>query len=285
MSKDSHNNNPDDFKKEKRLKELVDGIERCFVSHEAASVVHVEPLARMLMDNPDKAIDMITSAYNKALDDAYTDEEGNNLRGYIEAIAGGPMEAIPSDVYNAVGAIYPFLDRKRKDRALGKILSIMDGINYFYVQNGHTPFIREPLLFGDICAVRMLYYPGLDEGKTILKQFGNSGVDSFLELKRDIIDKNGLFIRNKVKSDFIVAYSLLRTNLSSFGEMYVGVANPDFLDRTVQAITGMYFGQKGGEGHEEEMREDFRQSLTQSVQDKVDYYLEQRDWVDYKNFR
>ena len=286
MPKTLHNNNLNDLKKEEILKELVDGIERCFVSHEAASVVHVEPLARMLMDDPDKAIDMITSAYNKALDDAYTDTDGKNVRAFVEAIAGGPMEAIPADVYNAVGAVYPFLDRERKDKALGKILNILDGINYCYVQISHTPFIREPLLFGDICAVRMLYYPGLDEGKTLLEQFGNSGVDSFLELQKEIIDENGLFIRNKVRSDFLVAYSLLRTNLSDFGEMYAGTANHLFLDRTIKGLVGMYFGQKGAEDQDQgEIRVEFRQILTPSVQDRVDYHLEQRDWVNHRQFR
>jgi len=275
----------DNLEREIKLKKLIDGVERIFISHEAASVVHVEPLARLLLDNPDKAIEMIISTYNGALDDAYTNEDGENVRGFVEAIAGGPMEAIPSDVYNAVGAVYPFLDRERRDKALGKVLSILDGINYAYVQTSHTPFIREPLLFSDLCAARMLYYPGLDEGKGLLKQFGNSGIDSFLELKGEIIDENGLFRREKVRSDFLVAYSLLRTDLSDFGEMYAGVAQPNFLDRTVKGITGMYFGQKGAEDQDRrEIREEFRQILTPSVQDRVDYHLEQGDWVDHRQF-
>ncbi len=268
-----------------KIEELVDGVRRCFVSHEASSLVHVEPLARMLMDDPDKAIDMIAGVYNKALDDAYTGEDGVNNRAFIEAIAGGPMETIPANVYNAVGVVYPHLDRARKDKALRRVLDIMDGINYGYVQESHTPFIREPLLLADIYVVRRLYWPGLDEGKALLKQFGNTDIEDFLRLKEEIIDEDGLFRGDRVRSDFVVAYSLLRKDYCAFGEFYVGSANPFFLERTLQAITGMRFARAESEEEILCRRERLRELLPASVQDRIDYHLEQADWVDVSKFR
>lgn len=267
-----------------KIKQLIDGLEKAFISHEAASIVHVEPLARMLMDDPDKAIDLIVGIYNKALDDAYTKEDGENVRAFVEATCGGPYEAIPADVYNAVGTVYPFLDRERKDKALGKVLNIMDMINYFYVQISHTPFIREPLLLGDIYVARRLYWPGLDEGDSILKQFGNSGSDSFANLKNAIMDDDGNFRKDKVRSDFVVAYSLLRSDRCEFGELYANSANPAFLERTLQAITGMRFARAESQKEQTEGRERLKELLPETVQDKIDYHLHQADWVDYRKF-
>jgi hypothetical protein len=59
---------------ESKIKRIMAGIEGAFSVHEASARIHVEPLARLLMDNPDEAIEVITKVYNKALDDAYTDE-------------------------------------------------------------------------------------------------------------------------------------------------------------------------------------------------------------------
>src|SRR3989344_852846 len=263
------------------VKELVDALEKAFVSHEAASLVHVEPLARMLMDDPDRAVDLITSTYHKALDDAYTDGEGN-LRGFVEATCGGPYEAIPADVNNAVGAVYPYLNRARKDRALGKVLGIMDYINCRYVQTNHTPFIREPLLLSDICIARAFYWPGLEggEGTWLLKQVGNSGLDSFIRLKEELLDADGYFRKDSVRSDFIVAYTLLRSDMCCFGELYAASANQSFLERTLQAITGMRFALPGSEEDQVRRRERLKELLPESVQEKIDIHKEKADWVD-----
>ncbi len=262
------------------IKKVMRNLSIAYGKHDVAAMVHVEPLAQMLMDNPDRAIDLIVATYENALDDAYTTDEGN-IRGFIEGIAGGPMELIPHKLYNAVGAIYPYLKREQKDRALRGVLSILDRRNYLEVNGatavGHTPGIREPLLLADIKITRHLYWPGLDEGKLLIPKY-----TTFSELKEDVIDEYGHFNR-KVLSDFLVAYALLRSDISPYGEEYAKVAEPLFLERTVQAIVAMRFAhsdivdiQKGKERLEE--------LLPKSVHERIEPLRLKADWVDYTKF-
>lgn len=62
------------------------GIYRAFDSHETAALIHVEPLAKLLMDNPDKGIELICSTYNKGLDCAYTNDDGINWRALLKLV-------------------------------------------------------------------------------------------------------------------------------------------------------------------------------------------------------
>jgi hypothetical protein len=251
-------------------------LHKCLDSYEAAAIVNVEPLSQMLKDNPDKAIDMIFNVYNKALNDAYTDDEGKNIRGFVEAIAGGPHEAVPSAVYNVVGEVYPYLERPQKDRALRKVLDCMDGINSAYVQISHTPYIREPLLLSDIQIVRWIYWPGLHDEKHLWKD-----KNDFFEIKDKLIDENGMFRRNIVRSDFLVAYALLRKRTGNFGEEYARASNPEFLERVMKGIVAMRFAHAENEEDVIEGKRRLEELLPVSLHSRIEPLRLERDWVDY----
>jgi len=256
------------------ISELENGLRRAFETHEAAAFVHVEPLAQMLQDNPDKAIDLIFSTYNRALNDAYTDDEGHNVRGFVEAIAGGPFEGIPSALYNAVGAVYPYLERPQKNKALRQVLNCMDGINYMYVQLSHTSYVREPLLLSDIEIVRWMYWPGLHDEEHLWKG------KPFCQIREEIIDENGMFRRDKVQSDYLVAYALLRSSTANFGKEYVSVANPNFLDRVLKGIVAMRFAHSEDDEEVERGKARLRELLPASIHSRLEEIRLERDWVD-----
>ena len=197
------------------LKKLMAALEGSFAIHEASASIHVEPLAKMLMDNPDDAISQIFRVYNRALDDAYTDERSGNMRAFVEAVAGGPLETVPWALYNSIGAVYPYLERPQKNRALAEVLKILDGRNYMEVNGeagaGHVTGIREPLLLSDIKIVRHLYWPGLHDQEHLWKD-----CLVFSDFQAECMDDNGMFRKDKVRSDFLVAYGLLRSDFSNF---------------------------------------------------------------------
>lgn len=261
-------------------------LQRLFNSHEIAALEHVEPLARLLHDNPEGGIRRIVDAYNKGLNSAYTKEDGTNIRGFIEAVAGGPYQTVPWAVYNAIGAVYPYLDRRLKDLALGKIVyEIFDGLNYGYVNGargeGHTTGIREPLLLADIGIIRPLYWPGLREAEFEIKKYSN-----FFDLQKELVKEDGLFDPRKVNSDFLLAYSLLRSDFCNFGEDYIKAANPRFLERTLQGIVWLRFGGKDGNTSEsiEAGNRRLRELLPESLHNRIEPLRQEGGWVDYKKF-
>lgn len=157
----------DDLINELNSEKIEKAIERGYDVHTINALIHIAPLCEFLKRDPDKAIEMIASTYNRALDDAYTDRKGENNRDFVEGVAGGPCETIPWQTYNAVGAVYPYLTRTQKDRALKQLISIWDEMNWGYVNGergtGHTTGIREPLLLSDVEIVRPIYWPGLHD--------------------------------------------------------------------------------------------------------------------------
>jgi len=265
---------------DRELKRLMASIQGAFAVHEASASIHVEPLAKLIMDNPARGIDQLVEVYNKALDDAYTDEKEGNNRSFIESIAGGPCETIPWAVYNALGAAYPFLERENKNKALGKILNILDKRNYAEVNGttsmGHTTGIREPLLLSDIAIVRHLYWPGLHDEERLWKD-----KHSFSEFQQEVMDEDGMFKKNKVKSDFLVAYALLRKDFTSFGEEYAQASNPDFLERTMQGIVSMRFAHREKEEGEKRLQE----LLPESVHHYIEPIRKRADWADHTLFK
>ena len=267
----------------KDIDEIIGQIKNAFATHEACAIIHVDPFAQLLMDKPDEAINHIFDIYDRALDDAYTDEQNRNCRAFIEAIAGGPYETIPWALYNAVGAAYPFLEREQKNNALTQILNILDGRNYAEVNGargaGHTTGIREPLLLSDIAIARPLYWPGLHEEENLWKK-----CSSFEDFKKQNMNEEGMFKKDRVKSDFIVAYSLLRSDLANFGEDYIKAANPDFLERTLQGIVGMRFARTKTPDEIKNGRERLHTILPKSTHEKIETLMQKADWVDYKLF-
>ncbi|MFH1503249.1 MAG: hypothetical protein ABIE36_01170 [Candidatus Diapherotrites archaeon] len=208
-----------------------------FRKHHNLSKEVSENFSQVLWENPEQALNSLFDWYNESLDRAYTNSKtGENYRDFVEMVAGGPHEAIPSALYNSVGGIYPFLDRELKNKALSKTLGILDLQNYVNVQISHTPYIKEPLLLSDITIARGLYWPGMDEGKNRIKKF-----ESFFDFKFEYMTKEGFFKKDLIDSDFIVAYSLLWKDFCNWGEEYLEVANPSFLERVLKGIVGMNF--------------------------------------------
>lgn len=253
---------------------------------------YAEKLESLIRENPELGIRKIVKFYNNALDEAH--DNSWMSRGYAEALTGGPSEGIPRAIYNAVGSVYPELDRDMKDLALEQIFKILDEFRYDIVQENHTSGIREPFLVSDISIVSSLYWPGLDEGRYILEKYQN-----FQDLRKDLIDKNGLFFHsglkrdvkglfdewtperklNYVNSDFIVAYSLLRSDICDFGKEYIKVANPEFLDRTMQGIVALRFGYVEPEDIEKG-RKRLEELLPKPLHQRIEPLRIRGGWVD-----
>jgi len=293
-------------------KDIFNEIKSSFMKHYLISKDSADKFSQELWQNPKQSLDNLLKIYDESLDKAYTNSKtGENTRSFIEAAAGGPHEAIPSALYNSIGTIYPFFDRNLRDYALGKILNIMDKINNRYIQIAHTPYIREPLLLTDICISRQLYWPGLEgeEGERLIKKYN----PLFCDFKTELINEEGFFNKNKIKSDFLVAYSLLRKDFCNWGEEYAEIANERFLDRVLQGITAMRFAdyfklkslsQEEIEGINYEAKDSnfysknklkldnsldrnislgrnrLMELLPQSLHGKIEEKIEQKDWAD-----
>jgi hypothetical protein len=262
--------------------------------------IYADKLVELLRKNPAEGIRKIRPFYGEALDKSY---EGKEIsRGYAEALTGGPFEAIPWAVYNAVGLVYPELNREMKDLALIELLKIFDRYRYDIVQLSHTAGIREPLLLSDISIAEPFYWPGLDEGKEILKEYHD-----FPILKTALIDDNGLFFHSgvnwdfkeivdegrdtlkiarhrAVNSDFVVAYSLLRSDFCDYGEDYIGIANSAFLDRTLRGIVAMRFSEAETEDDIKKGKERLHQLLPKSLHERIEPMRLEDGWTSRKKF-
>lgn len=237
---------------------------------------HGQKLELLLKTNMDEGIKQIYKIYKEALNDANTDDKGNYQGGYS---AADPYEAVPWAIYNAVGSVYPNLIREQKDAALRQIFGILDGINYLIVQTVHTPGIKEPLLVADITLTNILYWPGLDESRHLVVDY-----DDFSDIRRNFIDDNGMF-NEKINSDFVVAYSLLRSDFSDFAEQYLQVANPKFLERVLRAIVWMRFAPAINQQEIQDGKKRLEELLPESLHDKIEPLRLEGGWVDRTKFR
>lgn len=183
------------------------------------------------------------------------------------------------NLYNTVGAIYPLLDRRQRDEVIRAHLSQFDRLNYLAVNSNHTPNIREPLLVADITIARPLYWPGLKDEKHLWE-----GKDSFADLEREIMTENGLFDPTKVRSDFLVAYALMRKDFTSFGEDYVKSANPEFLNRVMKGIVALRFA-NAIDDQVHNRRGRLYWLLPKSVHDKIESLRQEADWASAEQFR
>ena len=197
-----------------------------------------------------------------------------------ERVQGIGDDFIPdSDLYNVVGAIYPLLDRRQRNEAIRAHLNQFDRLNYLAVNSNHTPNIIEPLLLTDITTARPLYWPGLNDEKHLW-----GGKESFVELEREIMAENGLFDPSKVKSDFLVAYALMRNDFTKFGDDYVKVANPEFLDRVMKGIVALRFARTKDE-EIDSGRNRLYELLPKAVHDRIEPLRQQADWVNPSLFK
>lgn len=279
----------------KNLENIMDDIRKNISQHQIAEMEYVQPLAQVLQDgDPRQFIKQFFDIYNKSLDSAYTDKNGVNQRSFVQAIAGGPFESIPWALYNVIGEIYPYLDREVKDEALGQILRCLDRLNYTDVNGlrgtGHTTGIREPLLLADICILRWLYFPGIEEGQWLQSKY-----DNFFDFQKDLMDEEGCFIHKPVghdmnedpgvNSDFMVAYSLITPEHSKWGEQYIKSTNPQFLERVVRGVVWTFFGDvlDDNELYQKRMNE-IKKALYPVLHDRIEPIVEERGWVDKRKF-
>ncbi len=197
-----------------------------------------------------------------------------------ERVQGIGDDFIPdSSLYNAVGSIYPLLDRRQRDNIIRAHLNQFDRLNYLAVNSNHTPNIREPMLLADIIIARPLYWPGLNDEKALWE-----GKNSFAELEEEVITENGLFDPTKVRSDFLVAYAIMRKDFTQFGEDYAKVANPDFLNRVIKGIVALRFA--GAKDKEiESKRNSLYELLPKSVHEKIESARQESDWTYSGRFR
>ncbi len=198
-----------------------------------------------------------------------------------ERVQGIGDDFIPdTDLYNAVGAIYPLLNKEQKNDAIKAHLKLFDGLNYLRTNTNHTPNIRDPQLLTDITIARTVYWPGLHNEEQLWKR-----KRSFARLQKDIMKENGLFDESKVKSDFLVAYALMRNDLTKFGDDYVKIANPSFLERVVKGIVALFVGEITKEKIKEKNRTKLYKLLPKAIHYRIEPLIEEADWTDSSQFR
>lgn len=192
-----------------------------------------------------------------------------------------------TSVYNIVGVIYPRLSREQKDSAIHRLLTYLDTKRYDVVAREVTPYIREPLLLSDINIVRPLYWPGLEggEGEKLIKNYL-----TFELLRKITIDENGLFLQDKVHSDFLVANAILRSDFCDYGEAYARVAEPEFLNRVLRGLVANRFARRKAteELSNEEIEERthrLQELWPKSLHDRIEPLRLEGGWVDSRNFR
>lgn len=264
----------------------IDELDRQLGHHANSAAVFGDDLRKRLKEDPEAAIGTIRETLDRGLDDAYGTEE---QRGLAEAYGGGPFEAVPRTVYNAVGAVYPYLRREHKDAALEEVFGELDRVNYGTVQQRHTNGIHEPELVADIAVARPLYWPGLGEAEQIAEEFDDfSGVEAGLM-------EDGRFDPRKVDSEFLVTYGLLRTDYTDYGEQLVMALDQEFLERTLEGIVALRFGlfayEDMTERHlpltaeeQEQGMNRLREVLPDSLHAGVETLADTAEWVDPVKF-
>lgn len=184
-----------------------------------------------------------------------------------------------TDLYNAVGAIYPALPREQQDAALRAVLSQLDCVNTRYVQINHTPYIREPLLHADLWVVRVVYWSGLGEGEAKIAKHGD-----FDDFQSSLMSANGMFRRDKVNSDFCVAYAALSSDMFKHSQEYARAAHQGFLERVVKGAVNMRFGRAEDEEAVQKGRARLVELLPEITHPMIDKYLAEKSWADKAKF-
>ncbi len=192
----------------------------------------------------------------------------------VERVQGIGDDFIPNTrLYNALGTIYPYLTREKKDQAVRAYLNQFDKVNYFYTQLNHTSKIKEPLALADILAVRWAYFPGLDDEISKI-----SKTPDYPHFESKFMTKEGLFKPNKVESDFLMAYACLRNDTWSFSQQYVKEAHPFFLQRVIQGLTSIYFAGAKTQEDETNMFSELSDILPREAHPSMHLYEAQKDW-------
>src|SRR3989338_8993641 len=97
------------------------------------------------------------------------------------------------------------------------------------------------------------------------------------------MENDGLFKLDKVSSDFVVAYTLLRKDRNPVYALYAEDANSEFLERVVKGIVAMRVGD--GRTGRMEGRTRLRELLPAQVYPLIDQALERKEWVNLEAAR
>ncbi len=172
-------------------------------------------------------------------------------------------------LYNSIGVIYPYLNKQQKNMVVKAHLRQFKPIEQSHVNHNHTRFIREPLLLADICAAsKSRYWPGFSSESYLWED-----EKSFSDLEKQIME-NGLFKTKKVKSDFLVAYGLLSSDISKFGEDYIKVVQPEFLNRVLDGIVTVAIDGNRNKGYITREMKALRKRLPKSTHEKLEEFKE-----------
>lgn len=203
-----------------------------------------------------------------------------------EIAEGSEYRIIPITIYNTVGKFYPYLSRENKDLCLTQILDFLDKTDsgmpgwrdekygLSYVQRMYTWYIKEPLLLADIALACRDYWPGLHQGEEVIDMYKLE--PSNIEL---LLTKTGTFRQDLIDSDFIVGFSLLRSDCWKHGDVYASKANPKFLDRMVKATCYMILAPARTDEIFAKDVKWLKEHLPKKIHKRIDKYKSEKDWT------
>jgi hypothetical protein len=175
----------------------------------------------LVKTNPKKAVEQLSDYIEKVLG------LGDGIfRGIM---CGGPHPSVTAPMLDAIGSVYPCLERKLREQALRNCLNFLNNQEY-HVSQENVSYINEPWLVGDILANRGLYNCGFNSYSDRIKT-----IDNWFQFKDEFVD-DGKF---DVNSIFWLSYAVSFTKYcpqnirDGFAKEY-----PELVDRTKDAIAG-----------------------------------------------
>ena len=149
----------------------------------------------------------------------------NPNRAFAEAACRGPNQDWTAPILNAVGLMYPSLDRDLRQKALAKGIGFLDGLNSTVSQD-NIEQVNEPWLAADILINRPYYWPGFQWY-----------IDFFAKNKSwDDVARES----EKVRSDFWMVFTALRPKYSTLPlRQKIYSSFPGVVDRTLDAIAAL----------------------------------------------
>ena len=255
--------------------QVVRALEQQLRRHHALGAQAAEAVRDAIWERPDEVPPLIGRLVEAVIDAGYLNADGTSNRAFVQAVAGGPYPGGALTIYNTLGGAYRYLTREQRDGILAAILGMLDRQNYLVVQEAWTPFLRDPLLLADIQIVRPLYWPGLDEGRGLIASA--SGHDS---LMRMLLDDEGWFYPERVHSDYVVGYALLRSDFYPYGDDVAGRLNPQLRESIVHAVCAMRFAHTTLPEQIDTGARRLEQLLPRSLHDEITWDREKIGWVD-----
>ncbi len=253
--------------------DMMEKLDKVIKREDDVGKFYTEILSRELRKDPTKGAE--------AIDILFHEMENETFQGNAQAriLAGGLPEFVSWPFYNAIGVVYEHVDRKQKNPILRRVLNIFDHMNYAEVNGGrgvgHTTGIRSSELLSDVCIFEPLYWPGLYEGREIIKK-NNADYKPVVE---QVLDTYGLIQQDNVRSDFLVTYALLRNDFWGHSEKFMELVEPKYLDRVINAMTGIRVANTTKKDEIQEGRSRLFELLPKATHPKIDESIAKRDWV------